>query len=1011
MSILNATHSFLPWARRGLASTIVEEENNAAAPQTGDNDERATIIANVHVKVNGNQPPSSGSPIAMQFQIIGPGDVIGIHKDAVVKTEPHNWVTNFEPHSFPFIDFYEEDFPWRYTPAKPTANNKKLRPWITLVVLKENEFTRVTKEGAPLNAIQLSAATAPADRPLPKNDELWAWAHVSINTVLAQTNSNLDQRIADLNQKLTTDPSIAISRIICPRKLEENTSYFAFLIPTYETGRLAGLGLGANTNGVKAQAPAWSHDPSSIWPSPPASNPLELGTFPVYYEWYFRTGATGDFEYLVRQVKPRIADLRVGKRLMDIQSPGYGLFYTAQQATAQPGAEWLEGALVVPGNNAPVFFPAVPSQPLNTRTDQEKYADEIKDFVNLGEDMLTYQSSNPMLAVKFPTNNDPKIVDDPVVAPPLYGRWHSLRNKADRYNNPNLWLNELNLDPRYRVAASLGGDYVRKNQELLMDEAWAQVGEVIRLNREAALRQLSMETSIALHAKHIAPQSIEQLLPMTSNVHGRISTGGGTSTLHQDKMNSSLPESAASSAFRKITRPTGVMVQRMGPASTISSDTMGDMIAGILAPVEDKTFPSTLSGFDLASLETAVTDLQNVSNPSSVQFNISLPAGPPTQADSTVAQNFFSSFSPFTGVFDSVNWQDPTANPNLGTTQNVIAESIDPGDTHPNSFHSSLSFNNYPYVPPTPDQIRPISAAPSFSLPMYEAVKELGTDFLIPNLHLIPQNSITILESNQKFIEAYLAGLNYEMGRELLWREYPTDQRGTYFQYFWNSIDNPDATPANTLDISPIHTWLSTSALGTHSLRTTLGTSNLVLAIRGDFLKKFPGAVIFAVKAKWPNIPNTTTPDYSADRVEDTSVPPKYPIFHAKVEPDITFLGFDITEADAQGDKDNQIPGWFFVIMERPGELRFGLDEPLPSTLNDLDYWSDLSWSPNHVDKSPAGYLLLTKTPNFTGTFSDEKRFPPDPEDVEWAEDSTAMAQILYQNPVKVLIHANEMIP
>ncbi len=40
----------------------------------------------------------------------------------------------------------------------------------------------------------------------------------------------------------------------------------------------------------------------------------------------------------------------------------------------------------------------------------------------------------------------------------------------------------------------------------------------------------------------------------------------------------------------------------------------------------------------------------------------------------------------------------------------------------------------------------------------------------------------TLLRTNNRFIEAYLVGLNHEMGRELLWREYPTDQRGTYFR-------------------------------------------------------------------------------------------------------------------------------------------------------------------------------------------------------------------------------------
>ena len=48
----------------------------------------------------------------------------------------------------------------------------------------------------------------------------------------------------------------------------------------------------------------------------------ELDEYPVYYRWYFRTGSHGDFEYLVRLLKPQPVDKRVGTRDMDVQDPG-----------------------------------------------------------------------------------------------------------------------------------------------------------------------------------------------------------------------------------------------------------------------------------------------------------------------------------------------------------------------------------------------------------------------------------------------------------------------------------------------------------------------------------------------------------------------------------------------------------------------------------------------------------------------------------------------------------------
>ena len=79
-----------------------------------------------------------------------------------------------------------------------------------------------------------------------------------------------------------------------------------------------------------------------------------------------------------------------------------------------------------------------------------------------------------------------------------------------------------------------------------------------------------------------------------------------------------------------------------------------------------------------------------------------------------------------------------------------------------------------------------VMAYPGIDNPMYEPLRDLSDEYLLPNLNLIPHNTITLLETNQPFIEAYMVGLNHEFARELLWREYPTDQRGSYFRQFWD---------------------------------------------------------------------------------------------------------------------------------------------------------------------------------------------------------------------------------
>src|SRR5262249_4296316 len=74
---------------------------------------------------------------------------------------------------------------------------------------------------------------------------------------------------------------------------------------------------------------------------------------------------------------------------------------------------------------------------------------------------------------------------DPIVAPPRYGCWQAAVPQVGVNNPPSppptwpptFWLNELNLDPRNRVAAAAGTQVVQEQQERLMASAWEQLGE------------------------------------------------------------------------------------------------------------------------------------------------------------------------------------------------------------------------------------------------------------------------------------------------------------------------------------------------------------------------------------------------------------------------------------------------------------------------------------------------------------------------------------------------------
>ena len=130
MSKILSSYSFLPWLRIGISNQINAADMDPAVKL------RAPIDVNLTIKADG-EPVNP--PITQTVGLYGPADIIGIDSKAIVRTDPRDWITNFEPNYLASIEFYDEDFPWRYTPAKPD-NIDRLRPWITLIVLKDVEF-------------------------------------------------------------------------------------------------------------------------------------------------------------------------------------------------------------------------------------------------------------------------------------------------------------------------------------------------------------------------------------------------------------------------------------------------------------------------------------------------------------------------------------------------------------------------------------------------------------------------------------------------------------------------------------------------------------------------------------------------------------------------------------------------------------------------------------------------------------------------------------------------------
>ena len=1078
-----SNYAFLPWLRQGIGSKISEKDT--LGKNDGSIKERASFQVDVtmrDVSVDGTK--TNDTVFSKSIKITGPGDVVGIHPKVVVRTEPKANLSNFETNNLAYIEFYEEDFLWRYTPASPDnaiQNGQRLRPWLSLVVLKDEEFKLMPN---PAGLTFISVANDKFDKAFHAHTDVWAFGHVH----LTQSITNNGALSQEVSTKLRTNPDTGLSRLICPRKLQKNTHYTAFLIPTFETGRLAGLGI--DPTSTNAQAPAWK-----LGAAMNDANRKRPFDFPIYYYWEFKTGNSGDFESLVSILKPTIIESEGGNGVMpmDIQKSGYGL-----DGKSETKVLGFEGA-IRPADfdlHREIF-------PKNTSIKDKDYQSKLNKLLNLSSDLISETEAENIKQTSLNPFYDGVNYqkDDPIIVPPVYGTWHILAQRVGVISNPE-WFNTVNLDPRFRAAAGLGTKIVQQNQEDLMNRAWQQIDEVNEANKKIRQAELIKTIANAIFKKHVASASNDKIISMTNAVHAMMKMNAGGITVQQEFKLSRIPIASKTPAFQKLLRPTAKNLSVIPEinVNVISkfNDTQKPLTAALLKETSDgvldgqkitnainlavESFKNdniamakdlfftvaknvNLTG-TLAASKTALNAavgasasspiikaetqkiiseiiqiVKSVDNPKAfiitikkakyeeVFYDASKKTGEDNKSSGTIEvrkEGFVP--SPTISLIGSValfqdvkNYQvnyntflnskkllpQPTLLPQFqqfGSIQTKIRTNIFPEFTFIKRFLPLLlGIDKKPL-----GALKPIMAYPIFKEPTYEYLLKLSKDYILPNVNKLEKNSITLLEANPNFIEAFMLGLNHEMARELLWREYPTDQRGSYFRQFWSVKDsNIFPKPAEELlDIKEIHKWQG--KLGKNSRGATL-----VLVIRGELLQKYPDTMIYAQKASYDTPPNKARKLPNSITEANT----KFPLFKAEIEPDITLVGFDLTDKEAMGDRlkkatdsaTGKNPGWFFVLKQRPGHISFGFDDftdqfastdgmpPSPQK------WEDMTWENLITNKDELKDYHLKFDKNFAPTTN--------PSNYQWNKNSADLAAILYQNPVIFARHAAEMLP
>src|SRR5690606_32837119 len=137
------------------------------------------------------------------------------------------------PDEFAAVEFGDPDLPWMFTPAA-AGGGDRLRPWLVLVVVEDVEGVSLrTSRDAPLPVLTIEAPAVPSEQ-LPDLTESWAWAHVQVMGADGESTRSV----------LSDAPHRTVARLLCPRRLRPGMPHIAALVPAFDLGVAAGLGLG-----------------------------------------------------------------------------------------------------------------------------------------------------------------------------------------------------------------------------------------------------------------------------------------------------------------------------------------------------------------------------------------------------------------------------------------------------------------------------------------------------------------------------------------------------------------------------------------------------------------------------------------------------------------------------------------------------------------------------------------------------------------------------------------------
>lgn len=808
------------------------------------------------------------------FHLVAPPDIAALNPASILRMAPMPGARDAETTKITHVDFSDPSLPWQYSPVKSGIS---VLPWLALLVGTTAEITihaergTVTVEGSVIVGHDLTKSHL--------------WAHVQ------------------------DDGNGPIARLTCPRIvpgvdkpgiLAAETDYVAVLVPAFDVTGNAAWRLGDN----------------------------QAKTLTLLHFWTFRTTEEGDFESLAKAIRPRSA---AGLGLAPLQ-------YRRGDVSADLN---VRGAITslssdVDGDNEQ-----------RAKTDLQSFVDEVRAL----------------------SGTDP--LGRKVIGLPDYGAPWAADTSAIE------WRDQLNADPRYRGSAGVG---VWMGQEAQDDLVAAAVGQLGALPLAAHLiRALAfgLAASRSLWGRRLPSDSYRQVdlfSPMMRRLRANDGTAMAAITGPASPLDPAVFSTAAKRMLRRgrawtrhtseaVTRRRAIVAANVCPAAPsptlvglphidLLADSLGlkpaaapevlnqpPLTPEILVAIEamigltvgDHGFQERLNILTQAIEHMvggcelhAVYLRQHDSAPLSREVLVSaarrcVPGREwrvlhqPSPIDNTDV---------LVGIHDAIVTvlpepaSRPCTAPHPDEVATAVTHAINPAGPNPPARRRVQS-----RIDVDIGDLRPPALPVGLDYATWILLRDRAKEWLLPGLGTLQKNSVVAMQTNPKFIDCYLLGLNTQLHNELHWRNIAIEPTATPLLMFWRHVNftTGDREP----EIQPIATWPNDSNLGDTSHQVlhpgdTGGNNDLVMVFRTDLFRRYPKTLIYLVRS-----PDAGSPDdrlkapptltYAApDRANRIFIGPN---FHGTLARDIVFFSFDIEPAD--------LAKYWLVLDEPAAQLRF----------------------------------------------------------------------------------------